>query len=154
MSNPESLLEHLAIALPIQKYGLAVDSQNFALFDEAFTSEAILDYESAGGPRGDRGVIAKWLRTSREGMVQWQHHLSPPMIEHRGSTASARTDVYAPCFYSDSSGSVTAFHTGGRYHDELVKQDDGWWICQRRFEATWSDGASAGAGFPGAVEPK
>ncbi len=146
MPDSDSLLEHLAIALPIQKYGLAVDSQNFALFDDAFTEEAILDYRSAGGPRGDRSVIAEWLRTSREGMVQWQHHLSPPMIELRGDSARARTDVYAPCFYADSAGTVTAFHTGGRYHDELVKKSDGWWICGRRFEATWSDGVDGATG--------
>jgi len=146
MTDSDSLLEHIRIGFPIQKYGRAVDSQDFALFDEAFTAEAVLDYTHAGGPRGDRGTIAEWLRTSREGMVQWQHHLSPPMIELRGETASARTDVYAPCFYADADGAVTAFHTGGRYHDELVKKVDGWWICGRRFEATWSDGQDGATG--------
>ena len=149
MTDADSLLEHLAISLPIQKYGRAVDSHSFELFDEVFTAEAILDYESAGGPKGDRDEIGAWLRESREGMVQWQHHLSPPMIERLGDSALARTDVYAPCFYAEPGGSTVAFHTGGRYHDELVKRAGGWWICARRFEATWSDGSGADQGSPG-----
>ena len=128
--NPDSsaLLEHLAIALPIQRYGLAVDSQDFTLFETVFTAEATLDYTSAGGPSGPREMIGEWLRESRAGMVQWQHHLSPSMIKLEGSTASARTDVYAPCFYSDSGTerTIKAFHTGGRYHDELIKRDERW----------------------------
>jgi SnoaL-like protein len=140
--------ERLAIQDTIQRYALAVDAQRFELFDDTFSDDALLDYRSAGGPCGDRDAIRDWLARSRAGLIQWQHHLSPPAIELHGERANARTDVYTPNVYRDPEGRVRVLHTGGRYHDELARTPQGWRIVRRRYENTWVDGEGAGAMIP------
>jgi hypothetical protein len=138
----------LAIQATIQRYGQAVDAMCFELFDETFSADAELDYRSAGGPCGSRDEIRDWLAASRAHLVQWQHHLSPPIIELEGARAKARTDVYTPTVYRDAAGRAHVLHTGGRYHDELARTPYGWRIVRRRYENTWVDGAGAGDMIP------
>jgi hypothetical protein len=138
----------LAIQATIQRYGEAVDSQRFDLFDDTFSADAELDYRSAGGPCSNRDTVRDWLAASRAHLLQWQHHLSPPMIELDGDRARSRTDVYTPTVFRDAQGQVRVLHTGGRYHDELLRTPDGWRIVRRRYENTWVDGAGAGTMIP------
>lgn len=148
MSNVENVVDLLAIQATIQRYGQAVDSLRFELFDETFTVDAELDYRSAGGPSGSRDAIREWLASSRANLLQWQHHLSPSIIELEGERARARTDVYTPTVYRDADKRVRVLHTGGRYHDELARTSRGWRIVRRRYENTWVDGAGAGGMIP------
>src|SRR5262245_18980378 len=117
MNDAERVADLFAIQATIQRYGEAVDSQRFELFDVTFSADAELDYRSAGGTCGNRDTLRDWLATSRAGLVQWQHHLSSPMIEIEGARARARTDVYTPTVYRDGQGVASVLHTGGRYHD-------------------------------------
>src|SRR5262245_49233551 len=110
-SRTERAAALLEIQATIQRYGDAVDSLRFQLFDDTFTADAELDYRSAGGPCGSRDALRDWLATSRAGLLQWQHHLSPPMIELKGERARARTDVYTPNVYRDAQGHVRVLHT-------------------------------------------
>ena len=148
MSGASRSDDLLAIQATIQRYGQAVDSLRFELFDDTFSADAELDYRAAGGPCGSRDAIRDWLASSRATLVQWQHHLSPPMIELDGESARARTDVYTPNVYRDAAGRVRVLHTGGRYHDELARTPRGWRIVRRRYENTWVDGEGAGAMIP------
>ena len=144
MSDSSRAGQLFAIQATIQRYGEAVDSLRFELFDDTFTVDADLDYSSVGGPRGNRDALRAWLAKSREGLLQWQHHLSPPMIELEGERAHARTDVYTPTVYRNAEGRVCVLHTGGRYHDELARTPQGWRIVRRVYESTWADGEGAG----------
>ena len=133
--------DHFAVQATIQRYAFAVDSGRFELFDETFTADSELDYRSAGGPCGSRDEVRRWLEQSRAGLLRWQHHLSPPLIDLNGAAARGRTDVYTANVFRDPSGQVHVLHSGGCYHDELVDTLDGWRIRRRRFESTWADGA-------------
>ena len=148
MSDDRQAADRFAIQATIQRYGEAVDSLRFELFDHTFTADAELDYRSVGGPCGNRDALREWLSTSRQGLLQWQHHLSPPMIELEGDRARARTDVYTPTVYRNAEGKVSVLHTGGRYHDELARTPQGWRIVRRRYESTWADGEGAGTMLP------
>jgi hypothetical protein len=148
MSRQLTADERFAVIDTIQRYARAVDSGDFALFDETFTPDADLDYRSAGGPRGGRDEVRAWLAQSRSALLVWQHHLSPPMIEIDGETVRTRTDVYTPTLFRDATGKVHALDTGGRYHDELVTTPHGWRIAKRRYENVWADGAGAGSMIP------
>ena len=140
--------ERFAITETLQRYARAVDSGDFALFDETFTNDADLDYRAAGGPRGSRDELREWLEKSRGALLVWQHHLSPPMIELDGETVRARTDVYTPNLFRDEKGRVSALDTGGRYHDELVATPRGWRIAKRRYESVWAHGPGVGGMIP------
>jgi hypothetical protein len=148
MSQGLSAEDRFGILDAIQRYARAVDSGEFALFDETFTPDAELDYRSAGGPCGGRDEIRDWLATSRGALLVWQHHLSPPLIEVVAGRVCARTDVYTPNLFRDGQGEVRILHTGGRYHDELVRTAHGWRIARRRFETVWVHGPGAGSVIP------
>jgi len=140
--------DRFEIVAVLQRYVQAVDSGRFELFDEAFTPDAVLDYRSAGGPRGSREEIAAWLAKSRAGVVTWQHLLSPPIFDLEGDLVRTHTDAYVPNLVRDERGAVQLLQTGARYHDELVRTPQGWRIAQRRFENTWAFGAGVGALIP------
>jgi len=149
MTRPQEPSDDQRILETLQRYVRAVDDRRFELFDDTFSSEATLDYRSAGGPIGSREAIRDWLRSSREALLFWQHHLSPPMIERAGDSARTRTDVYTPNVFLDPEGGRSrVLHTGGRYHDELQRLPEGWRIVHRRFETTWADGAGVGTLIP------
>ena len=140
--------DRFAIIDTIQRYGRAVDAQQFELFDSTFTADADLDYTSAGGPRGGRDALGAWLAKSRSAIATWQHHLSPPMIEPQGDRVRARTDVYTPNLLRGEGGASVLLHTGGRYHDELIETPDGWRIAKRRYENVWAHGPGVGTAIP------
>ncbi len=148
MDEPLSADDRFAIGDVIGRYGRAVDLGEWALFETTFTADAELDYRSAGGPIGSRGEIRDWLARSRAGLAGWQHHLSPPRLERRGERVHASTDVYTPNLMRDAAGVLALLHTGGRYHDELVRTAEGWRIARRRYENVWAHGAGAGSAIP------
>lgn len=140
MTEANRFADQLAVQATIQRYALAVDSGRFELFDQIFTADAELDYRSAGGPNEGRDQLRQWLEKSRAGLVRWQHHLSPSIIDLEDATALGRTDVYTANVFREASGGVHVLHAGGRYHDQLIHTRDGWRIRRRRFENTWADG--------------
>jgi hypothetical protein len=148
MPTSLSAEDRFAVVDAIQAYAQAVDTGRWELFDRAFTRDADLDYTSAGGPRGGPDELHTWLAKAREGLLGWQHHLSPPRIEAADGAVRAVTDVYTPNLFRDPSGETGLLHTGGRYHDELVRTPRGWRIARRRFETVWVHGPGAGDMIP------
>jgi len=148
MSRALTADDRFAVMEVIQRYGRACDSGEFGLFDDTFTADAALDYRAAGGPNGGRDELRAWLAKSRSGLLMWQHHLSPPLLEAHGDTVHARTDVYTPNLFRGAANQVGILHTGGRYHDELIATPNGWRIQRRRYENVWVHGAGAGVAIP------
>jgi len=148
MPAPLSAEDRFAVIDAIQAYAKAVDTGRWELFDQAFTRDADLDYTAAGGPRGGPDELHAWLASARAGLLAWQHHLSPPMLEVAGEAVRATTDVYTPNLFRDAAGEARLLHTGGRYHDELVRTPRGWRIARRRFETVWVHGPGAGDMIP------
>jgi hypothetical protein len=148
MPAPLSAEDRFAVVDAIQAYAQAVDTGRWELFDRAFTRDADLDYTAAGGPRGGPAELHAWLAKARAGLLAWQHHLSPPVIEVADGAVRATTDVYTPNLFRDAAGETRLLDTGGRYHDELVRTPRGWRIARRRFETVWVHGPGAGDMIP------
>ena len=66
----QTLADRIEINDLLTRYAHAVDTKDWALYRTVFTADAHIDYESAGGIKGDLETVADWLeadtwRTSR-----------------------------------------------------------------------------------------
>ena len=71
------------------------------------------------------------MATASENFHGWQHLLSNMVVEIDGDTASVMTDFYNPLIMKDQS----VAHAYARYHDKLVRTEQGWRIRHRWTQA-------------------
>ena len=75
MSRPDSYLsDRLEIDDLLTRYASAIDSRQWDMLDGVFTTDAQLDYRSAGGLQGTYPEIKAWL-TEVLPMFTWTQHL-------------------------------------------------------------------------------
>jgi hypothetical protein len=135
------LADRIEIQETLTRYATALDTHNLKLFDEVFAEDAVLDYRSAGGVRGNYKEVRDWLQESMAVFHSWQHLLSNMVITIQGDSASARTDVYNPLASKDENGVMAVLHIGAYYTDRLVRTPAGWRILERTLGMVWVDGA-------------
>ena len=136
-----ALADRMAIQDTLTRYATALDAHNLKLFEEVFAEDAILDYRSAGGVRGNYREVRDWLQESMAVFCSWQHLLSNMVITIEGDSASARTDVYNPLAYKDENGVMAVVHVGAYYMDRLIRMPAGWRISERTLGMVWVDGS-------------
>ena len=123
------------------RYAHALDSRQPELFAQVFTTDADLDYSSAGGIRGDRETLRAWLQEPMAKFEVWQHLLSNFIIEIDGDEASTITSCYNPLQGRNPDGSSYVLHVGCHYQDRLRNTPEGWRIYQRKLVVDWIDPA-------------
>ncbi len=138
----EYLLDRLAIQDTITRGATAVDTRQADLFDQVFTSDAVIDYSPLAEPMdypAFRKWSADWVASALDTFHGWQHLLSNMVVEIDGDEASAMTDFYNPLILKDQS----VMHAYARYHDKLVRTEAGWRIRHRWCQAVRDPSAMA-----------
>lgn len=131
-----ALADRIEIDDLITRYSTALDTRDFDLLDTVFAAEADLDYEEVGGFRGDRAAFKAWMAEVAPLFEMWLHHATNRAITLDGDSATVVTYLINPVVLKGRAG---VLREGGRYHDRLVRTDDGWRIVARREEPLWHD---------------
>jgi 3-phenylpropionate/cinnamic acid dioxygenase small subunit len=131
----QTLADRLEINDLLTRYAHSVDSKDWALYRSVFTDDAFIDYESAGGIKGDREEVANWLEKTMAGFPMTQHLISNIDVKIEGDRASVRAMFYNPM----GMPSGKTFWCGGFYNHSLVRTADGWKSERLIEESSWFD---------------
>ena len=117
------IADRLEINEVLTRYGRAVDRKDWDLYRQVFTADAAIDYTSAGGIAGDTEAQATWLAEALAQFPATQHMIANIGIEFTGDDpATVEAMFHNPMVMPDKS----AWVTGGWYHHEMIRTDDGW----------------------------
>jgi 3-phenylpropionate/cinnamic acid dioxygenase small subunit len=102
------------------QYAQLCDDGRFDEWSDLFTADA--RFHVMGRTQTGRERLQGWIERAQPPDARGRHGVFAPVIDVGidGRTASAWTDY----LFFDRSGAVTST---GRYHDELVRGDDGRW---------------------------
>ena len=131
------LADRLAIGDLLTRYATAVDRRDWDLYRTVFTSDAEIDYTSAGGIAGTVDEVVEFLDSALSGFEMPQHLVSNVEASIEGDTARVTAMCNNPMRLT---GGDTWF-TGGWYHHDLVRTADGWRSRKLREESAWFDRA-------------
>jgi 3-phenylpropionate/cinnamic acid dioxygenase small subunit len=134
----QTLGDRLEINDLLTRYAHSVDSKDWALYRSVFTDDAFIDYESAGGIKGDREAVADWLEKTMAGFPMTQHLISNIDVKIDGDRAAVRAMFYNPM----GMPSGKTFWCGGFYNHSLVRTADGWKSERLIEESSWFDRAA------------
>lgn len=137
----ENLLHRAAIDDLLTRYTIAVDDENYDLLDTVFTSDAVLDYSSAGGPRAPYPEVKQWLR---EGLNAChpvrQHIIAQKQVNITGETAIVRAYFFNPFTFLQADGNPSYSLGGGYYNHKLVLGSEGWRSVELYELRVWRQG--------------
>jgi len=134
----QTLGDRLEINDLLTRYAHSVDSKDWALYRSVFTDDAFIDYESAGGIKGNREAVADWLEKTMAGFPMTQHLISNIDVKIDGDRAAVRAMFYNPM----GMPSGKTFWCGGFYNHSLVRTADGWKSERLIEESSWFDRAA------------
>ena len=132
-----SLAARLEIGDLLTRYAPAVDRRDWDLYRSVFTTDAEIDYTSAGGIAGTVDEVVAFLDEVLSGFEMTQHLVSNLAVEVDGDSARVTAMFNNPMRLP---GGDTWF-TGGWYHHDLVRTADGWLSRRLRDESAWFDRA-------------
>jgi 3-phenylpropionate/cinnamic acid dioxygenase small subunit len=118
-------------------YAWALDTKHWDGLADVFTSDATIDYTSAGGVRGSYPEVRQWLEATLAPFPMTQHLVTNRRVVVDGDTARADSYFFNPMQTADGS----QFFVGGYYHDRLVRTAAGWRIAERIEETAWFAGS-------------
>ena len=129
----QELSDRMEIRDLVTAYTRAVDSRDWDALDQVFTSDAVLDYSSVGGPVDSLDVVKPWIEQGLRGFDRYQHVIGQVAIElpapeqaQVGDTARATAYLVNPMVAKAPDGTETLWEVGGYYHHDLVRTPDGW----------------------------
>ncbi len=137
MLSLQEISDRMEIEDLMVRYSHAVDTRQWDLLDEVFTSDAHIDYTAMGGPAGDLESTKKFLETVMPNFAAFQHLISNSSIQVDGDTATARTMCHNPILLDGSEGSRHLMMCGLWYHDTFARVDGRWRIRQRVEEKSY-----------------
>ena len=135
--DQQALEDRIAAEDLLTRYATAVDRRDWVQYRSIFTSDAEIDYSSAGGIAGTVDEIVEFLSTSLEMFEMTQHLVSNIDLDVKGDSATVTAMFNNPMRLP---GGDTWF-TGGWYHHDLVRTPDGWRSQRLREESAWFDRA-------------
>ncbi len=100
-----------------------VDTKDWSLYRSVFTSDASIDYSSAGAIAGTLDEVAEWLEAGFAHIPMTQHFISNVEVDLDGDRATARAMFYNPM---QLPGMNELSYCGGYYHHDLLRTADGW----------------------------
>jgi 3-phenylpropionate/cinnamic acid dioxygenase small subunit len=119
----QELHDKLEIHELLARYARGVDTKDWDLWRDVFTTDAVVDYSSAGATTGSRDEVAAWLEAGLGTVPMTQHFISNIEVELHGDRAKARAMFYNPM---QLPGMETMSFCGGYYHHDLVRTPEGW----------------------------
>ena len=141
----QQLADRAEIADLTNRYGIAVDSQDWDLYRSLFTDDAVVDYTDAGGIAGTLDAVVPWLSAALGFCAATQHNMTTQVIVLDGAvdgvaTAHACTYYIAQHVTLDGKGGESHLLFAGFYTDQLRRTGDRWRISERIEKGTWLDG--------------
>ena len=143
----QELSDRMEIRDLVTAYTRAVDTRDWDALDEVFTSDAVLDYSSVGGPVDSLDVVKPWIEQGLRGFDRYQHVIGQIAIElpapeqaQVGDTARATAYLVNPMVAKAPDGTETLWEVGGYYHHDLVRTPDGWRSRRMVDEIIWQRG--------------
>jgi 3-phenylpropionate/cinnamic acid dioxygenase small subunit len=134
-----ALVDRLAIDDQLTRYCRAIDGGEWDHLDGIFTTDAVLDYTSSGGLRGDFPAVKAWLADVLPNFAMRQHIVTNREITLAGDTATSRAYLLNPMGRRRADGGLDLFFTGATYHDRWRRTPDGWRIIERTLVEHWRD---------------
>lgn len=133
--------EIAAVINVINLYAVAVDTQQWNLFDQVFTDDATTDF---GGPAAFAGLAAikQTFAAIHEPFASTMHVTTNHQVEASGETASCLSYVHGRFIRAVQEGG-NMFESVGWYDDLLVRKDGGWRISRRSCRTVWWGGNPA-----------
>jgi hypothetical protein len=132
-----------AIIQVINRYGLAMDTRRWDLFDGIFTADVELEY-----PGSKWSELAKFkidFAAAHEKFDATQHAMMNHLVEVTGETATAFTYCSWRLICRGTPGGD--FLEGMAWYDDaLVRTAAGWRILRRHCRILWADGNPAATG--------
>jgi SnoaL-like domain len=138
--TPQEVSDRLEILDLLARYGLAVDSGDWSLFDTVFTADALIDHSSTGGVKGDREEVSRWLAEILPTWPGRQHLIGTATIRVEGDEATVSapyTDTLSPSRDMISASEKGLLRGGGWYHHRLTRTPEGWRSRELVNEQTW-----------------
>jgi hypothetical protein len=139
MEHPVRYLsDRLEIDDLLTRYASAIDTREWDMLDGVFTTDAELDYRSAGGIQGTYPEVKGWLAEVLP-IFTWTQHLvlnRAVELDATGQEGRSRSGFLNPNGLTVH-GKPWLFTVGGCYHDRLARTDDGWRITSRLEETLW-----------------
>ncbi len=130
------LRDRVEIRTLMDRYGIAVDSEDWALFRTLFTPDCVFDYRELSGPKGDLDTIVAWLSAGSARYAGRHANMTTHHCEITGPTAKAVT--YFISYRTTVDGEEESLMTvGGMFKDRLVNTADGWRISERCDLMSW-----------------
>jgi 3-phenylpropionate/cinnamic acid dioxygenase small subunit len=134
----------------LTRYATAVDTRDWDLYQSVFTADAVIDYTSSGGIRGELAEVTKWLSDALSIFSMSQHMVTNRDIRLAGDTATSRSYFYNPMGRTERDGTLALMFVGGYYRDQLRRTAAGWRITERIQDTAWF---SSAPGSPGPAAP-
>jgi 3-phenylpropionate/cinnamic acid dioxygenase small subunit len=131
-----SVSDRLGIDELLTRYATAIDGLDWELLDTVFTSDAHLDYRTAGGVEGSYPEVRRWLAKVLPIFDMTQHLIVNRDIRRTSDGFTSRSS-FLNFNRLEVDGRPWLFTVGGRYHDRLVGTDDGWRIEDRIEQTLW-----------------
>jgi 3-phenylpropionate/cinnamic acid dioxygenase small subunit len=136
--------DRLEITALVNRYAQAVDGKDWVLYASCFTSDAEIDYSSAGGKRGGVAESTAWLATMMEPLSVSQHFVTNQVIELHGEEATCRAYFFG-VVGTQSDAASSLIWVGGIYEDLLRRTDVGWRIAELVDISVWSASGPGGS---------
>ena len=127
---PGDLLDALATRRLAERYAVAVDRGDGALFADQFAADGVLE-----APRGrfeGRDALAGVPPMMRGLYRRTWHGVLGQAVDFAGDAGDGETYAIARHFYDDRDGRPACYEMTIRYEDRFVRRDGAWLIAHRR----------------------
>lgn len=134
--TPHKPMESEYIRDLLARYTYSGDRGRLAELAACFAEDGVLEYpgERVQGREAIESVLGGGSGTRNPALSFVRHHITNPLIEISGDTATARSHF---AVHSD----IGPDHSG-TYDDRLVRTTDGWRLAHRRVRIDWQSAAS------------
>jgi hypothetical protein len=136
--SAEDLVEIINV---VNLYPVAVDTQQWVLFDRIFTPDVTADFGGAA-VWGERGSFKAAFEMIHAPFESTQHVTTNHQVVVEGQKASCLSYVHGR-FVRPVAGGGSLFESTGWYDDALVKTAAGWRISKRVCRMQWWGGNPA-----------
>ena len=139
------MLDAHRIAQVCFRYGLALDTQDWAQLATCFESDAVAVYPGIADEVVGYDAIETVCRNALTPLTRSQHLMGNVLPILNGGEARVTTYLQAQ-HVLEGAPSGANFIIAGCYRDRFVKRSDEWRIARRELEVWWTEGNPAVVG--------
>lgn len=134
----QEISDRLEINDLLVDYCEAVDTVNIDAFDNIFTTDATIDYSAFGFPQTSYQETKDFLKGALKQVPCKQHIIANSRLWIEGDTARGKTLCLNPMTVPNEESPLQMTHYGLWYLDKFVRTAEGWRICERIEEKSYT----------------